>query len=107
MEGFSLRISICMLTVSPQSFFISPRSGIEQTASMLKQTSCTKFFCSSELSSKVLELQSQMDNLRVEKLAPFDDWLARYDTPFPYYRTFEDSKWDPIVVLHSSGSTGR
>lgn len=26
--------------------------------------------------------------------------------PFPFDRTFEQAEWDPLCVLHTSGSTG-
>ena len=74
---------------------------------LLEQTKCNKFFYSSEMQPTILELQSQFAELRIEALAPLDDWLAGSTTPFPYEKTLEESKWDPIVVLHSSGSTGQ
>lgn len=36
-----------------------------------------------------------------------DQWFSEEKAPdFPYNRTFEEAKWDPFVVLHTSGSTG-
>ena len=32
--------------------------------------------------------------------------LSVTPTPFPYSRTVEQVRWDPLVVLHTSGSTG-
>lgn len=80
---------------------------MDQSLSLLKQTDCTHFFYAPEMKPKAVELRKQMTNLAVEPLAPFDDWLARYTQPYLYDKGFEDSKWDPIVVLHSSGSTGK
>lgn len=36
-----------------------------------------------------------------------DQWFSESKVPhFPYDKTFEEAKWDPFVVLHTSGSTG-
>ncbi|KAI0016851.1 nonribosomal peptide synthetase [Xylariomycetidae sp. FL0641] len=41
------------------------------------------------------------------EVGPFDAWFPEHDvTPFPYNPTFEDAEWDPLLVLHTSGSTG-
>lgn len=34
------------------------------------------------------------------------DLIASYDRPYPYLKTYEEAKSDPILILHSSGSTG-
>jgi hypothetical protein len=34
-------------------------------------------------------------------------WLSSEEVaPFPYNKTWEEARWDPLVVLHTSGSTG-
>jgi acyl-CoA synthetase (AMP-forming)/AMP-acid ligase II len=36
-----------------------------------------------------------------------NEWLQSKAEPFPYERSsFDEAEWDPLVVLHSSGSTG-
>lgn len=34
-------------------------------------------------------------------------WFPEKEVPlFPYDKTYEEAEWDPVVVLHTSGSTG-
>lgn len=34
-------------------------------------------------------------------------WFPEKEVPhFPYDKTYEEAEWDPLVVLHTSGSTG-
>ena len=42
----------------------------------------------------------------VASIAPLDDWIASYTKPCPFQKSFEEAKYDPVLVLHSSGSTG-
>lgn len=36
-----------------------------------------------------------------------EEWLSSEDAkPFPYGKTWDEARWDPLVVLHTSGSTG-
>jgi acyl-CoA synthetase (AMP-forming)/AMP-acid ligase II len=46
------------------------------------------------------------DALECATIAPLDDWIASYIEPFPFTKGYEEAKDDPIIVLHSSGSTG-
>jgi acyl-coenzyme A synthetase/AMP-(fatty) acid ligase len=34
------------------------------------------------------------------------EWAQSRAEPFPYEKSFEEAEWDPMVVLHSSGTTG-
>lgn len=41
------------------------------------------------------------------EVSPVDAWFPENEVPhFPYNKTFEEGKWDPFSVLHTSGSTG-
>lgn len=41
------------------------------------------------------------------KVSPVDEWFPESEVPhFPYTKSFEQAEWDPLVVLHTSGSTG-
>jgi acyl-coenzyme A synthetase/AMP-(fatty) acid ligase len=36
-----------------------------------------------------------------------EELLLSHDTPhYPYKKTFEEAKYDPAFILHTSGSTG-
>ena len=44
--------------------------------------------------------------LQVSAMGPLEEWIASYDKSYPYQKPFEQAKDDPIVIVHSSGSTG-
>lgn len=45
--------------------------------------------------------------MKAIEVRPVDAWFPDVEVPhFPYNKTFEEAEWDPLVVLHTSGSTG-
>lgn len=46
-------------------------------------------------------------NLECLEIPPFAEMLQGYGKYYPYDLTFENAMRNPIVILHSSGSTGR
>ncbi|CAG8970858.1 hypothetical protein HYALB_00000836 [Hymenoscyphus albidus] len=88
--------------------FPSSRNPTHQNVSLLKQTGCNKIFHSSEMEGIVRELQKAMDHdiLETFDLGSFDKWVEAYVEPYPFTKTIEEARFDPILVLHSSGSTG-
>lgn len=45
--------------------------------------------------------------MQAVQVSPFEAWFPDTDVPdFPYTRTFDQAEWEPLVVLHTSGSTG-
>ena len=74
--------------------------------SLLEQTRCTKFFYSAEMTQKVLDLQENKKDLQVFGVPSLNDMIGGYDRKYPYHEEFEKVQWNPILILHSSGSTG-
>lgn len=55
----------------------------------------------------MVDLRSRTDGeLGILLLQNVDHWIAQYSKPFLFSKSFEDAKWDPVVCIHSSGSTG-
>lgn len=45
--------------------------------------------------------------MKAIEVGPIDAWFPKEDVkPFPYDKTFEQAEWEPLLVLHTSGSTG-
>ncbi|KAI0508961.1 hypothetical protein F5B22DRAFT_638347 [Xylaria bambusicola] len=89
-----------------QALFISPRNSLEGQLSLFNQTSCDIIFCTESYlpAVKTWSLQREMRIIQVEDI---DKWLPRDKVPhFPYKKTFEDAEFEPLCVLHTSGSTG-
>jgi len=71
----------------------------------MDQTISTKIFYSKEVSPIINGLQAGKTDLNPTAIGPLDEMLQ--DSPkYPYNEDYETSARNPIVVLHSSGSTG-
>lgn len=45
--------------------------------------------------------------MKAIEVGEMDSWFPKRLVPhFPYTKTFDEAEWDPVVVLHTSGSTG-
>ena len=75
--------------------------------SLLEQTNCTKLMCSAEISSKVDELQKHKKDLQIFTVQSLSDMLQEHSKHYSYEVEFANARWDPVLVLHSSGSTGK
>ncbi|PQE06777.1 nrps-like enzyme protein [Rutstroemia sp. NJR-2017a BBW] len=85
----------------------SARNPTLQNVSLLQQTNCTRLFHSPELANLAKELQASVDNgLDIVEIASFDHWVDAYQRPYPFTKSFEEARFDPVLILHSSGSTG-
>lgn len=58
------------------------------------------------MTPKVEELQSHMEELNCFLIPSLEDVLGAMSAHYPYEEIFEQVIWKPILVLHSSGSTG-
>ncbi|KAI9705388.1 MAG: hypothetical protein M1820_005218 [Bogoriella megaspora] len=87
-------------------FLPSPRNPAEVNAALLKQTECSKIIYTGEVKN-VVDMICGSTKASVVAVAPFQDLLRMVphtnDSP---KKAFDDAKNDPILILHSSGSTG-
>ncbi|KAI8625476.1 hypothetical protein F5Y19DRAFT_489620 [Xylariaceae sp. FL1651] len=89
-----------------QALFISPRNSLEGQLSLFNQTSCDIIFCT-ESYLPVVETWSLQRKMRIIQVEDLDKWFPRDEVPhFSYKKTFEDAEFEPLCVLHTSGSTG-
>ena len=75
-------------------------------ASLLEQTRCKKFLHAVEISPKIQALKADVDDLQSFVVESLDDMLSGESEPYLYEVSFSQACWDPVLVLHSSGSTG-
>jgi len=88
-----------------KALFISPRNSVQGQLSLFKATNCNFLFYDKSYESAV-QLWLREREMKLIVVPSVNSWLQSSATPFPYSRTFDDAKWDPIVVFHTSGSTG-
>lgn len=72
----------------------------------MEQTKSSKLLHAAEIGPIVKALFSEKDDLRPLEIPSFQELLDSNPAPFAYTYSFHEAKNNPIVVLHSSGSTG-
>ena len=87
-----------------KALFLSPRNSVEGQLSLLDKTDCHHFWHAESYSS-IVQPWIRARPMQVE-VVPTAEWLESSSQSFPYDRPFEEARWEPFVVLHTSGSTG-
>lgn len=86
--------------------FISPRNSLEGQLSLFDKTDC-QFLAFAKPLRGLVRPWLQEREMKAIEVDPVETWFPEQDVePFPYEKTFEQAEWDPLVVLHTSGSTG-
>lgn len=88
--------------------FQNPNNPKNDNLSILEHTGCIKALHSCEMRDLVLTYQASRPSLQTFEIPPLIKLLAKIrGDSFPFEpKTWEESKYDPIAVLHSSGTTG-
>ncbi|KAL2273595.1 hypothetical protein FJTKL_04192 [Diaporthe vaccinii] len=84
----------------------SPRNSAWMNASLLEQTQCRHFLYAKEVEGLVTPLLEHKSDLNLEKIETLDDLIRPGTQHFTWDKEYDEAKWDPILILHSSGSTG-
>ncbi|KAI1419426.1 hypothetical protein F5Y12DRAFT_778076 [Xylaria sp. FL1777] len=89
-----------------QALFISPRNSQEAQLSLFDKTDCHILVFPKSHRAMVQPWLQERDMQAVET-GPIENWFPEKEVdPITYSKTFEEAKWDPLCVLHTSGSTG-
>ncbi|KAI0169141.1 acetyl-CoA synthetase-like protein [Hypoxylon sp. FL1284] len=81
----------------PATFLAAIKAGYK--------TGSTKVLYASELAPLARSLQSISTAVSIDVLLSFQEMLDSDPEPYPYDKSFDEARDDPIVILHSSGST--
>lgn len=89
-----------------QALFISPRNSQEGQLNLFEQTNCHIIWFEGSYKDMVQSWVQERD-MHTFMTFPVAAWFPEEQIePYPYNKTFEEAEWDPLVVLHTSGSTG-
>ena len=107
----SLLCRCCKITESADHmckvFLPSPRNPLDTNLSLMDQTKSTKLLYAKEMESMISALSATRPDLHYEVMESLDDLLGAPPSPiFHFHQTFEEAVATPMLVLHSSGSTG-
>ncbi|KAI0430794.1 acetyl-CoA synthetase-like protein [Xylaria sp. FL1042] len=84
----------------------SPRNPPTTNISLMQQTLCTKLVHAAEVAPLTKPLVGLDRALHAETIPSFAQMLGASSPPYAYEKDFDTVENDPILVLHSSGSTG-
>lgn len=85
--------------------FISPRNTPAVQLSLFDATKCRYLYTTDSFRS-IMQPCLDQRTMEVSMIGSIDYLLSVTPKPFPYSRSIEQARWDPLVVLHTSGSTG-
>ncbi|KAK4233215.1 hypothetical protein C8A03DRAFT_39096 [Achaetomium macrosporum] len=89
-----------------QALFISPRNSEEGQLNLFELTNCHIIWFEATYVNMVQSWLQERD-MHAIMTFPVDAWFPAADVePYPYNKTFEEAEWDPLLILHTSGSTG-
>ncbi|KAI0202451.1 hypothetical protein F4808DRAFT_76239 [Astrocystis sublimbata] len=81
------------------------RNASSTTLSLMRQTGCSKLLYATEMHPLVKPLLSE-ETIQALEVPAFKAMLNSTPDRFPYEKSFDEVCNDPVLVLHSSGSTG-
>ncbi|PVI00997.1 acetyl-CoA synthetase-like protein [Periconia macrospinosa] len=87
------------------AFFTSPRNSIPAHVAMFEKLKCRTLLSSYPTPPTVKSILSahSMRHFQVPSVAHL---LDKSYPPYPFSKTYETAKWEPLWVIHTSGSTG-
>lgn len=89
-----------------KALFISPRNSHEGQLNLFELTGCHTIWFDEGFKETVQPWLHERD-MHAVMAFPVEKWFPEERVePFPYDKTFEQAEWDPLLVLHTSGSTG-
>ena len=84
----------------------SARNSVSGNVSLLTACNCTKVFVTADTAKKIPDLQKNIPDLREFILASLDDLLTGPSEHYSYDKTHAEGVKDPVLICHTSGSTG-
>ncbi|KLU92075.1 hypothetical protein MAPG_11022 [Magnaporthiopsis poae ATCC 64411] len=89
---------------------ISPRNSLQAQLNLFDKTACDVLYYDVSFKDRAGPWIQGRAGMQAFEAASVAEWLGEGSTSpaplVPYERTFEEARWDPIFVLHTSGSTG-
>ena len=84
--------------------FPSPVYSIAGLAALLGELHC-KTILAPSASPKIVDAVIALHSLKLVKVQEVEELLAKDHPHFAFDKTFENARQEPLVVLHTSGST--
>ncbi|KAF3770725.1 hypothetical protein M406DRAFT_34511 [Cryphonectria parasitica EP155] len=91
-------------------FLSSLRNTLEAHLKLLEDLDCHTFLLPPKFPLPIVKQILAARPMHVQEIAPLPKWLhdeyGGREDHYPYTKSWEEAKYDPMVVLHTSGTTG-
>src|SRR5262245_53778993 len=84
----------------------SVRNSESQHLSVFEAASCTRVLYTPNFSSKISDIQTIKSELRGFAVPELDELINSPSKHYDYNKSWAEARTDPIIIAHSSGSTG-
>ncbi|KAL8638538.1 MAG: hypothetical protein Q9228_004312 [Teloschistes exilis] len=102
----NLIVIVAATKASCKALLLSPRNSLQANLKLLDDTQCAVVL-TSEPRPKAAELLLAQRPLKALVLPSLGFWLCHpIVIPYQYARTFDQARYEPLVLVHTSGSTG-
>lgn len=83
---------------------------MESHVFLAKKTKSQHILHSGDLESLAREIQADFTEAPCVLVPDEDEWLSEHNDstqPYTFAKTFEEAEWDPVIIVHTSGTTGK
>lgn len=84
----------------------SHRNSPAHFKSLFEATKSERLVYSKKYENLVNSLKADRPSITSFVIPELEDMVQTVATPYPYTKTFEEAKGEPVMILHTSGSTG-
>lgn len=76
---------------------------------LARKTKSQHILHSDDLGSLAREIQAELTEACRICIPEQEEWLNHNDSipPYTFTKTFEEAEWDPVIMVHTSGTTGK
>lgn len=85
----------------------SVRNSLSQHIAVFDEAKCNCVYYTSEMETRIMELQRERPQLQAFLVETFDAHITSGAKHYEYTKSWKEARTDPIIVAHSSGSTGQ
>lgn len=83
---------------------------MESHVFLARKTKSQHILHSGDLESLAREMQANFTEAPCVLVPEEEEWLHEHNDSIPLYaftKTFQEAEWDPIIIVHTSGTTGK
>lgn len=101
-----LIVEIAAVKCGYQILLPGVRNSATNNEELFQSTKCSKLLFTAQFEAKLDIFAASMPGLDIFQVPSFDDMVDCPTKHYPYTKTWEEAQNDPIIIVHTSGTTG-